>query len=128
MTDAPSQAMVQRHASQLPAEKVQTLMHLAKSIHMDLDLPAHPAQQDEPQSKARLPGAGGRVQLAAAETPRLYNFEQLVEALGCAQPNHAATGGTDIEIESSGAEHTHTQSQTSDLASAAGTVSPYNRY
>ena len=138
--------MVQRHASQLPAEKVQTLMRLAKSIHVDLELPAYPAQQHQPQylkcdqqlqdsfnpqSSDRLPGAGGLAQLATAETPRSYNFEQLVEALGCAQPNQAATGdsGAELNIDSSGAENTHTQYQTgSDLASAAGTVSPYNRY
>ncbi len=38
-----AQAMLERHAAHLSAEKTKQLMHLAKSIHMDF--PAYAAQK-----------------------------------------------------------------------------------
>jgi len=120
-------AMVERHAAHLPAEKTKQLMHLAKSIHVDF--PAYPAEKNHRQYPYQTPGQPSSGGLAVAEGPRFYNFDQLVEALGCAQPNYAAgsENGADVDIEPSGGEHGNVgQSQTWDLASAAGTVSPYD--
>jgi hypothetical protein len=47
-----AQAMVERHAAHLSAEKTKQLMHLAKSIHVDF--PAYPAQKHHQQSSAKI--------------------------------------------------------------------------